>query len=130
MATAWPRRWTAGCWRPSWPTTWSKRAYPSATPTTSWARPCGLGLWIKYPWLGQQRQPSAPQAAALGRWRHAPDFPRAEAVSFLRQTIRAHPGEVILLATGPLTNVAALFAMDEAIPSLLKGLVLMCGMFI
>jgi inosine-uridine nucleoside N-ribohydrolase len=51
-------------------------------------------------------------------------------VAFLRQTIRAHPGEVILLATGPLTNVAALFAMDEEIPNLLKGLVLMCGMFV
>jgi purine nucleosidase len=81
------------------------------------------------PLLGQQRQPLAPQAAALERWPHTLHFPRGEAVPFLRQTIRAHPGEVILLATGPLTNVAALFAMDEEIPSLLKGLVLMCGRF-
>jgi purine nucleosidase len=81
------------------------------------------------PLLGQQRQPKAPQAAALERWPHRPHFPRGEAVAFLRQTIRAHPGEVILLATGPLTNVAALFAMDEEIPGLLNGLVLMCGRF-
>src|SRR5947209_1529089 len=42
------------------------------------------------PLLGQQRQPLAPQAAALGRWRHTADFPHREAVPFLRQTIRAH----------------------------------------
>ncbi len=81
------------------------------------------------PLLGQQQQPLAPQAAALERWPHTRDFPRGEAVMFLRQVIRAHPGEVILLATGPLTNVAALFAADDEIPSLLKGLVLMGGMF-
>jgi len=81
------------------------------------------------PLLVRPQQPLAPQAAALGRWRHAADFPRGRAVTFLQQTIGAHPGEVILLATGPLTNVAALFAIDEEIPSLLKGLVLMGGMF-
>jgi inosine-uridine nucleoside N-ribohydrolase len=81
------------------------------------------------PLLVAQRQPLAQQAAALGRWEHQRDFPAGEAVPFLRQTIRAHPGEVTLLAIGPLTNVAALFAIDEEIPHLLKGLVLMCGMF-
>jgi inosine-uridine nucleoside N-ribohydrolase len=65
----------------------------------------------------------------LDRWPHADDFPAGEAVDFLRRTIRAHPGEVVLLAIGPLTNVAALFAADEEIPGLLKGLVLMCGVF-
>jgi purine nucleosidase len=81
------------------------------------------------PLLQAQRQPQAPQAAALGRWAHQHDFPVGEAVPFLRQTIRAHPGEVTLLAIGPLTNIAALFAVDEEIPYLLKGLMLMCGMF-
>lgn len=47
----------------------------------------------------------------------------------MRHTIRAHPGEVVLLAIGPLTNIAALFAADAEIPALLKGLVLMCGVF-
>jgi len=82
------------------------------------------------PLLIKQLQPLAPQAAALARWPHAVDFPSGQAVAFLRQTIRAHPGEVILLATGPLTNVAALFAMDEEIAGLLQGLVLMGGMFV
>lgn len=81
------------------------------------------------PLLVPQRQTQAPQAAALTRWEHAEDFPKGEAVAFLRQTIRANPGEVVLLTIGPLTNVAALFAVDEEIPSLLKSLVMMCGVF-
>src|SRR5258706_150180 len=81
------------------------------------------------PLLGAQRQPLAPQAAALARWPHRAEFPRGEAVEYMRQIIRAHPGEVTLLATGPLTNVAALFAADDEIPSLLRGLTLMCGVF-
>jgi inosine-uridine nucleoside N-ribohydrolase len=47
----------------------------------------------------------------------------------MRQTIRAHPGEVTLLAIGPMTNVALLFAVDPEIPALLNRLVLMCGAF-
>jgi inosine-uridine nucleoside N-ribohydrolase len=81
------------------------------------------------PLLSAQKQPLAPQAVALSRWPHQADFPRGQAVEFLRQTIRAHPGEVVLLTIGPLTNIAALFAADEEIPSLLKGLVSMCGMY-
>jgi inosine-uridine nucleoside N-ribohydrolase len=81
------------------------------------------------PLLVPQRQVRAPQAAALPKWDHDRRFPRGQAVAFMRQTIRAHPGEVILLAIGPLTNVALLFAVDPEIPALLKGLVLMCGLF-
>ena len=50
-------------------------------------------------------------------------------MDFLRRTIRANPGEVALLTIGPLTNVATLFSLDPEIPSLLKGLYLMCGRF-
>jgi inosine-uridine nucleoside N-ribohydrolase len=81
------------------------------------------------PLLIAQKQPRAPQAVALSRWPHESSFPKGQAVEFLRQTIRAYPGEVILLAIGPLTNVAALFAADAEIPALLKGLVMMCGIF-
>lgn len=81
------------------------------------------------PLLIAQKQPSAPQAAALPRWPHDADFPRGEAVKFLRRTIRQHPGEVTLLAIGPLTNIALLFRADAEIPALLKGLVLMGGAF-
>ena len=84
---------------------------------------------VEYPLLAAQRQPDAPQARALLKWDHDTTFPRGQAVEFLRQTIRAHPGEVVLLTIGPLTNIALLFAVDEEIPALLKGLVMMCGVF-
>lgn len=81
------------------------------------------------PLLVKQNQPHAQQASALDRWDHETDFPRGEAIDFLRDTIRRNPGEVVLLAIGPLTNIALLFALDGEIPALLKGLVLMCGVF-
>ena len=81
------------------------------------------------PLLVAQKQPAATQAAALGRWPHDQTFPQGQAVEFLRRTIRAHPGEVVLLTIGPLTNIGLLFALDREIPRLLKGLVLMCGKF-
>ena len=77
----------------------------------------------------EQLQPRAPQAAALARWPHATGFAPNQAVDFLRRTIRAHPGEITLLAIGPLTNIALLFELDPEIPGLLKELVLMCGAF-
>jgi inosine-uridine nucleoside N-ribohydrolase len=81
------------------------------------------------PLIIAQRQPQAPQAAKLDRWDHDTDFPKGEAVEFLRHTIRANPGEITLFAIGPLTNIALLFHSDPEIPSLLKELVLMCGVF-
>jgi purine nucleosidase len=79
--------------------------------------------------LTEQMQPHVPQAAALSKWEHDKTFPEGQAIDFLRQTIRANPGEVVLLGIGPMSNIAALFAVDEEIPKLLKGLVLMCGHF-
>ena len=81
------------------------------------------------PLLVTQGQPHAPQAAALERWDHETTFPQGQAIEFLRSTIRRHPGEITLLAVGPLTNIGLLFAVDREIPSLLKRLVLMCGVF-
>lgn len=81
------------------------------------------------PLLIAQKQPHAQQASALGDWLHSSEFLQGAAVEFLRQTIRANPGEVTLLAVGPLTNVGLLFRADPEIPRLLKGLVLMCGQF-
>jgi purine nucleosidase len=74
-------------------------------------------------------QTAAPQAAALPRWPHQTAFPRGQAVDFLRRTIRQYPGEVVLVAIAPLTNVGALFASDSEVAGLLKGLVLMGGVF-
>ena len=77
----------------------------------------------------EQRQPTCPQAARLGDWPRDRFAADNSAVDFLRNVIRANPGEVTLLAIGPLTNVATLFSIDPEIPTLLKGLYLMCGRF-
>lgn len=81
------------------------------------------------PLLIKQKQPEATQAKALQNWDHEKKFPTGEAIEFLRKTIRNHPGEITLLAIGPMTNVALLFSIDSEIPKLLKRLVLMCGVF-
>ncbi len=81
------------------------------------------------PLLITQQQPYAPQAAGLARWDHKTTFPHGQAVAFMRQTIREYPGDILLLTIGPLTNVARLFSGDAEIPSLLRGLVMMCGVF-
>jgi purine nucleosidase len=81
------------------------------------------------PFLIPPHQPLAQQASALAHWPHRQEFPAGHAIGFLRDTIRAHPGEVTLLAIGPMTNVALLFAMDPEIPSLLGGFYMMIGAF-
>lgn len=75
------------------------------------------------------KQPEAPQKAVLPRWPHQAEFPPSTAIPFLQRTIRAHPGEVTLLAVGPFSNVGLLFAMDPEIPRLLRRLVIMGGVF-
>lgn len=76
-------------------------------------------------------QPNVPQARVLPRFPHRKptEFPENTAVQWLHETISKRPGEITLLAIGPMTNVALLFAMDPTIASKLKSLVLMCGVF-
>jgi purine nucleosidase len=76
-------------------------------------------------------QPEVPHAAILQRFPHrAPEsFPERTAVEFLRQQIRSRPGEITLLAIGPMTNLGLLFSLDPDCAKLLKRLVLMCGVF-
>lgn len=81
------------------------------------------------PLLVEQRQKTCPQASILSQWSHRKDFAPNEAVQFMRSVIRSRPGEVSLLAVGPLTNVGLLLALDPEIPHLLRELVLMCGVF-
>jgi purine nucleosidase len=51
------------------------------------------------------------------------------AVRVIVDTARAHPGEVLLVATGPLTNVALALAGEPDLPSLLGGFALMGGAY-
>ena len=74
-------------------------------------------------------QPEVPQYDAVRSQPHRIDFPPGAAVVFLQETIRSRPYEITLLAVGPLTNLALLFANDPEIPLLLAGIVLMNGVF-
>lgn len=81
------------------------------------------------PLLVEQKQKVAQQAEVLSKWEHGTEFPPNTAIEFMRQTIHQRPGEITLLAVGPLTNVALLFATDPEIPHLLRRVVLMNGIF-
>jgi inosine-uridine nucleoside N-ribohydrolase len=74
-------------------------------------------------------QPKVPQYEAVASRPHRSEFPPNTAIEFLRRTIRERPGEVTLLAVGPLTNLGLLFGTDPAVAALLKEVVLMCGVF-
>jgi purine nucleosidase len=82
------------------------------------------------PLLVAERQLHAYQTEALtDQWPHRAYARRNTAIEFLRDTIRAHPGEITLLTIGPLTNIGLLFALDPEIPTLLRGLMMMGGSF-
>jgi purine nucleosidase len=53
--------------------------------------------------------------------RHAADLLISEA--------RARPGEIMLVTTGPLTNLAVALVREPGLPRLLKGLVMMAGSY-
>ena len=72
---------------------------------------------------------SAPQFDCIGDCDHATTFDEGDAVEFLRRTIRAHPGQVVLLAVGPMTNVGRLCRVDPEAVGMLRALVMMVGRF-
>jgi purine nucleosidase len=83
---------------------------------------------LSEPLLDGWGQPEVPQYQAVAHLKEA--TPRArDAVEFMREVVRARPGEIELLTIGPLTNVAVLFALDPEIPSLLRGLTSMAGWY-
>ncbi len=85
---------------------------------------------IGAPLLHGRGQEEVAQYAVIEGTNHRTDFGTPTgAVLFLRDTIRARPHEITLLAVGAMTNIAALFALDPDIPALLKRVVLMCGVF-
>jgi purine nucleosidase len=76
-------------------------------------------------------QPDVPQAVVLDRCEHRPaeSFQENTAVDFIRDAVRARPGELTLLAIGPLTNVALAFATYPDLAASLRALVIMGGSF-
>lgn len=63
------------------------------------------------PLLGENHQPTAQQARQIGQWPYQEKFPSCHGVNFLKQVIEENPGEITLLAIGPLTNLGLLFSM-------------------
>ena len=81
------------------------------------------------PLIIPQYQRFADQARVVEYWNDNMEDQTHNAIDFMRRSIRENPHEVTLLAIGPLTNVALLFLVDPEIPSLLDGLMVMCGSF-
>lgn len=79
------------------------------------------------PLLIEQMEKYAPQARILDKWDHDTGFKPNTAVPFMQKLIRDNPGEITILATAPLTNLGTLFAIDPELPSMLKGLMMLCG---
>ena len=86
-------------------------------------------IGAEHPMQGEQRQRIAQQSDVLPRWPHQTDFPKDQAVEFLAQTIKSHPGNVTLLTVGPLTNIGLLFSTYPDVAKLLASFVMMGGNF-
>jgi inosine-uridine nucleoside N-ribohydrolase len=56
-----------------------------------------------------------------------PDHPHADAVTFLLDQIKAHPGQITLIAIGPLVNIEDAIARDPETFKKLKRVVMMGG---
>ncbi len=83
------------------------------------------------PLIGQPRQSRmvSAESALIDLYPHEEHPEQNRAIAFLRETIEAHPHEIVLAAIGPLTNIALLFATYPHIPALLKSLVIMGGRY-
>ncbi|MDY5082683.1 MAG: nucleoside hydrolase [Candidatus Limivicinus sp.] len=79
------------------------------------------------PLIVPQMEARAPQAVVVEQYDHETDFEPNSAIPFMQKIIHDNPGEITLLATAPMTNLALLFAMDPQIPELLDGIYLLCG---
>jgi purine nucleosidase len=84
--------------------------------------------------LGRDHVPFPVVHGERGLGRAAPPPPAAEpsirsAVELIVGSVRERPGEVLLIATGPLTNVALALREEPHLPELLGGFTLMGGAF-
>jgi len=84
------------------------------------ARPPLLGLKDVY-WLGHEGQ------GLLDGSEPDEPFSDEHAVDFIVRTVLANPGEITLLASGPLTNIALAFRLEPRLSHLLKSLTIMGG---
>jgi len=69
----------------------------------------------------KQFNPLAPQPSRAANTKHAVDF--------IIETVKAHPGEITLIATGPTTNLAMAILQEPRLPALLKNMLILGGNF-
>ncbi len=75
-------------------------------------------------------EPGQPLSIEQTRWAGAfssPQLIRTSAVDFLKSQFDHRPGEITLVAIGPLTNVAALLRADPSVGRKIKRIVMMGG---
>ena len=81
------------------------------------------------PLLTPQRQGHPHQVKYLARWPHRAQFESGRAIEAMYEAIYKNPGEVTLLAVGPMTNLALLFKTHPDVAAMLLDVVVMCGEF-
>ena len=96
----------------------------------AWERNYGLFAW-KGAWNTPHPGQSAiapdgvqPMPAGPTRLKPAPGY----AAAFLAEQVRAHPGEISIVAAGPLTNLALAIRLDPDFAAHVKELVIMGGL--
>jgi inosine-uridine nucleoside N-ribohydrolase len=75
-------------------------------------------------------EPGKPLPIDQTRWAEgftSPQMLREKAVDFLKNQFEKRPGEITLVAIGPLTNIAALLRQDPAVARKIKRIALMGG---
>ena len=73
---------------------------------------------------------NAPQYIKQTEWAAgftSPAFHGSGGVAFLREQIKAHPGEITIIAVGELTNIAALLESEPGLGAKIKAISLMGG---
>lgn len=86
---------------------------------------CGL----EKPLLGPNPPKTINQEPGLEGLSYDEEFKGLEWIEFVKNTVYENPGEISLLAIGPLTNVAVLFTLYPETAKMLKRLVIMGGCF-
>ena len=104
-----------------------KRAHIAADTCRRFGREIPIFVGAGMPLVGPQYQTAVHQYSLL-EGETCPAF-AGSAIDFMRDAILAAPGEVTLLAIGPLTNIGALFAAYPALVPLVKEVSVLGGSF-
>ena len=86
------------------------------------------GAWAAVPvYAGTSNAPQYIKQTEWAKGFTSPALHESGGVAFLREQIKAHPGEITIIAVGELTNVAALLESEPGIGAKIKAISLMGG---